>query len=187
MVKKSGIVRGYMETVLGFADKLKEEEIAACIELSHNGMSLFYNAMMSGSEAVVEACMPVILDSELSLKTRISLLEARRQSDRLGAFYMAMSMGLKDTAIKFVEGVLRSESIPDDMKLQLLQCAKPAPVKKAGTDRGATRASKAFREAATTARAEAGRRKHEHLESEFSYKVERSTLKLHQKTLLQTT
>lgn len=187
MVKKSGIVRGYMETVLGFADKLNEEDIGACLELSHNGMSLFYHAMMSGSEAVVEACMSVILDSELSLKTRISLLEARRQPDRLGAFYMAMSMGLTNTAIKFVEGVLQSENITDDTKFQLLQCAKPAHVKKTGSDRAATRVSKALKEAATTARAEAGRRKHERLESEFCYRIERSTLKLQQKTTLQTT
>nr|WP_314625927.1 hypothetical protein [uncultured Noviherbaspirillum sp.] len=187
MEKKSGIVRGYMETVLGFADKLKEEEIAACLELSHNGMSLFYHAMMNAPEAVVEACIPVILDSELSLKTKIPLLEARRQADRLGAFYMAMSMGLTNSAIKFVEGVLQNETITDDTKLQLLQCAKPAHAKKTGSDRAATRLSKALKEAATTARAEAGRRKHERLESEFCYKVERSTLKLQQKTLLQTT
>lgn len=187
MLKKSDIVRGYMETVLGFASQLTEEEIAACLELSHNGLSLFYTAMIKGTETVVEACMPVILDSELSLKTRVSLLEARRQPDRLGAFYMAMSMGLEGTAIRFVDGVLQSKNITDDKKLQLLQCAKPAPVKKAGPERSTSKASKALKEAATTARAEAGRKMHEHLEGEFCKKVERSTLKLELKTLLQTT
>jgi hypothetical protein len=187
MLKKSDIVRGYMETVLGFASQLTEEEIAACLELSHNGLSLFYTAMIKGTETVVEACMPVILDSELSLKTRVSLLEARRQPDRLGAFYMAMSMGLEGTAIRFVDGVLQSKNITDDKKLQLLQCTKPAPLKKAGPERSTSKASKALREAATTARAEAGRKMHEHLEGEFCKKVERSTLKLELKTLLQTT
>ena len=187
MLKKSDIVRGYMETVLGFASQLTEEEIAACLDLSHNGFSLFYTAMVKGTESVVEACMPVILDSELSLKTRVSLIEARRQPDRLGAFYLAMSMGLEGTAIKFVDGVLQSINITDDTKLQLLLCAKPAPVKKAGPDRGTSKVSKAFREAATTARAEAGRKKHVDLEGTFCTKVERSTLKLELKDLLQTT
>jgi hypothetical protein len=187
MVKKSGIVRVYMETVLGFVDKLKEEDIAACLELSHNGMSLFYNAMVNGAEAVVDACLPLVLGSDLSLKTKISLLEARRQFDRLGAFYMAMSLGLTNTAIKFVEGVLQSEDITDETKLQLLQCGKPAHVKKTGPDHSASKVSKAFKEAAATARAEAGRKKHERLESDFCFKVERSKLKPQHKTTLQTT
>jgi hypothetical protein len=184
MMSKSELVLGYMQTVAGFAGKLEERDIAACLELSHNGVSLFYTAMMKGTAAVVEACMSVILDAELSLKTRMSLLEARRQPDRLGAFYIAMSAGLTETALEFAQAVLRNETIANDAKVQLLQCAKPASAKKHGLD---PRASKALEKAATTARAEAERMKHARLESEFSFKVERSALSPAHKTRLQTT
>jgi hypothetical protein len=138
--------------------------------------------MIKGQADVVEACVSVILDSDLTLNTKISLLEARRSSDKVGAFYLAMSCGLQETALAFVKGVLGSEQIDDKTKCQLLQCVKPAAAKKAGSD---TPASKALKQAAGTARAEAERMKHDRLVNDFGSKVERSGLDLQMKQDLQ--
>ena len=184
MMPNSDLVRGYMETVAGFAGTLEDKEIAAFLELSHNGMSLLYTAMMEGTAEVVAACLSVILESELSLKTVISLLEARRQPDRLGAFYMAMSIGVRETALQFARDVLGNKTIANDAKFQLLQCAKPESAKKTGSDQ---RVIKALQEAATTARAEAERTGHERLVKDFDVNVEQSRLSPTQKQKLQTT
>jgi len=139
---------------------------------------------MEGTAEVVAACLSVILESELSLKTVISLLEARRQPDRLGAFYMAMSIGVRETALQFARDVLGNKTIANDAKFQLLQCAKPESAKKTGSDQ---RVIKALQEAATTARAEAERTGHERLVKDFDVNVEQSGLSPTQKQKLQTT
>jgi hypothetical protein len=180
---KPGLVRGYMETVVGFTGTVPEKEIAAALELSCDGVSLFHHAMIKGSAEVVEACVSVILDSGLSLKAKISLLEARRSSDKLGAFYLAMCCGLQDTALAFVKGVLSNTQIDDATKRLLLQCAKPAIAKKAGPD---TPASRALKEAARTARAEAEHMKQGRLVGDFDVQVERSGLAHQMKQELQT-
>jgi hypothetical protein len=101
------------------------------------------------------------------------LLEARRKPDGVGAFYLAMSCGQKETAISFVQGVLKNTELDDKTKFDLLQCIKPAPDKKTGLS---TTAKKTLKRAADTARAEAEHMKHDRLVSDFDSKVERSGL-----------
>jgi hypothetical protein len=180
---KAEIVANYMETVLGFVGVMPEPEIVGLLELSSNGASLFHHAMIEGAASVIERCMPLILDSELTLASKIVLLEARRKPDRIGAFYLAMSCGQKETANGFVQGVLKSTELDDETKLGLLQCVKPAPDKKIGSS---AHAHKTLSQAAKTARAEAERMKHHRLVSDFDSKVERSGLGTEKKYTLQT-
>jgi hypothetical protein len=178
-IDKADLVRGYMQTVVGFFGQLPEKEIAAALELSCNGISLLHHAMLKGSGDVVEACVSVILDSELSLQTKLALLEARRPTDKLGALYLAMSVGVKNTAIEFTKAVLRS-SIDKQAKLQLLRCAKPASAKKVDS-------ATVLKEAAQTAHAEAERMGHHDLATSFEMAVEHSDLNADEKLKLQTT
>ena len=185
MQGNSDLVRGYMGTVAGFAGVLPADEIVAFLELSINGQSLFHSAMKEGTANVIDACMSVILDSELGVAKKIRLLEARRQPDRLGAFYLAMSCGRKEAALSFVEAVLKTDAIEDDQeKIRLLQCVKAAPDKKTGLN---MKANEPLNQAAKTARAEAERMKHDRLASDFDYKVERSELSSADRRMLQTT
>ena len=184
MQGNSDLVRGYMETVTGFVSTLPADEIVTFLELSVGGQSLFHCAMKDGTAKVIDACMSVILGSELLEKHKIRLLEARRQPDNLGAFYLAMSCGRSEAAICFTEAVLKTEVLDDRRKVRLLQCAKPVPERKTGVD---TRANKPLNQAATTARAEAEHRKHDRLVSDFDTKVERSGLSSDDRYKLQTT
>jgi hypothetical protein len=180
---KADIVAAYIETVLGFVDVIPEPEIVGFLELSSNGASLFHYAMVEGAANVIERCMPLILDAELTLANKIVLLEARRKPDRIGAFYLAMSCGQKETATGFVQGVLKSTELDDETKLGLLQCVKPAPDRKIGSS---AQAHKMLSQAAMTARAEAERMKHHRLVGDFDSKVERSGLGRETKDTLQT-
>lgn len=170
---RADIVRVYMETVAGFAGVMNEDEITGFLELSSNGISLFHNAMINGTPDVVTACMSVILASELKPATKLLLLEARRKPDRIGAFYLAMSCGLEDTALEFVQGILTAGQIEDKAKVQLLKCAKRAPYKKVAPD---SRTGAVLAQAASTARAEAERNNHDRLAENFGFEVERSPL-----------
>jgi hypothetical protein len=190
VLSKADVVRAYMEAVVGYMeaavgskDWLKAKEIAQCLDLRWNRTSLFYTAMLKGSGIVVDACVSTILKSEILPKYKISLLEARREPDKLGAFYVAMSSGRKETALAMVQGVLASRQLDNKTKVQLLQCAKPVTAKKTGSN---TPAGKALEQAASTARAEAERMKHHDVLNEFDRKVERSLLPLSEKQKLQT-
>jgi hypothetical protein len=180
---RAEIVADYMETVLGFVGVIPEPEIVGLLELSSNGASLFHHAMIEGAADVIERCMPLILEAELTLANKIVLLEARRKPDRIGAFYLAMSGGQKETANGFVQGVLKSKELDDETKLGLLQCVKPAPDRKIGSSAAA---HKTLSQAAKTARAEAERMKHHRLVGDFDSKVERSGLGTEKKYTLQT-
>jgi hypothetical protein len=180
---KAEIVADYMETVLGFVGVIPEPEIVGLLELSSNGASLFHFAMIEGAADVIERCMPLILDAELTLASKIVLLEARRKPDRIGAFYLAMSCGQKETANGFIQDVLKSTTLNDETKLALLQCVKPAPDKKIGSS---AQAHKTLSQAAKTARAEAERMKHHRLVGDFDSKVERSGLGSEKKYTLHT-
>jgi hypothetical protein len=180
---KAELVADYMQTVLGFVGVIPEPEIVGLLELSSNGASLFHFAMIEGAADVIERCMPVILDAELTLASKIVLLEARRKPDRIGAFYLAMSCGQKETANGFVQGVLKSTELDDETKFGLLQCVKPAPDKKIGSS---AQAHKTLSQAAKTARAEAERMKHHRLVGDFDSKVERSGLGAEKRYTLQT-
>lgn len=183
MQSKPDLIGGYIETVLGFKGQLPDREIVACLELGCNGISLFHRAMIKGTAAVIDACVSRILDSELLPKHKISLLEARRQPDRLGAFYVAMSCDVKATALAFVRGVLGNAKIDDKTKFQLLQCAKLQGGNKPGPD---TRAGKELEQAAMTAYAEAERMQNHDLNEDFKRLVERSAIAHNYKTKLQT-
>lgn len=181
---KADVVRAYVEAVVGFKDQLPEKEIVQCLDLRCNGESLFHIAMIKGSGVVVDACVSTILASGLLPKYKISLIDARRQYDNLGAFYLAMSLGHRETALAMVQGVLSSPRIDSKTKVQLLRCAKLKPK---FPPKGASNspAGKALEQAASTARAEAERMKRYKLLTEFDMQVEQSMLPPGEKETLQ--
>jgi hypothetical protein len=181
---KADVVRAYVEAVVGFKDQLPEKEIVQCLDLRCNGESLFHIAMIKGSGVVVDACVSTILASGLLPKYKISLIDARRQYDNLGAFYLAMSLGHRETALAMVQGVLSSPRIDSKTKVQLLRCAKLKP---RFPPKGPSNspAGKALEQAASTARAEAERMKRYKLLTEFDMQVEQSMLPPGEKETLQ--
>lgn len=185
VLSKTDVVRAYMEAVVEFRDRFpeKEKEIVPCLDLRCKGRSLLYTAMIEGTDVVVDACVSTILASKLLPKYKTGLINARREPDKLGAFYVAMSSGRKETALMMVHRVLASKQLDNKTKVLLLQCPKPVAARKAGSD---TPAGKALEKAAGTARAEAERMRHDELLSDFDRKVERSELPLSDKQRLQT-
>jgi hypothetical protein len=175
-------VIAYMGTVAGFCGVLPAEEIAAYLALARKGMPLFHYAMMRGTAHVIEGCVSSILRSELPTETKISFLEARRESDNLGAFYMAMYMGYEDRMTAFVKAVLNDSETNPATKIELLQCAKIALPANAKLEKSA---GTAWKDTAPTARSAAEQKEHHKVVEEFDYLVEHSNLNLDQKQKLQ--
>jgi hypothetical protein len=175
-------ITAYMKTVAGFQDVLPAAEIAAYLALAKKDTPLFHYAMMRGTPHVIQACVSFILGSELPTATRISLLEARRAPDNLGAFYMAMYMGYQHQMTAYVKTILESSQIDPATKMELLQCVKIARPDKANLEKSVL---KAWEESGPTARAAAVHKKHHEAVKQFDYLVERSNLDLDQKQRLQ--
>lgn len=175
-------VIAYMGTVAGFCGVLPAGEIAAYLALARKGMPLFHYAMMRGTAHVIEGCVSFILRSELPTETKISFLEARRASDNLGAFYMAMYMGYQDQMTAFVKAIVNDSETDPATKIELLQCAKMALPANADLGKSAVTA---WESTAPTARSAAVQKKRHRLVEQFDFLVERSNLKLDQKQKLQ--
>ena len=176
-------ITAYMETVAGFRDVLPPAEIAAYLALARKDMPLFHYAMMRGTAHVIQACVSIILASELPTETKISFLEARRAPDNLGALYMAMYMGYQDQMTAFVKTILEDSQISLATKIELLQCAKIARPDKADLEKSAL---EAWEQSGPTARFVAEQRNHQKLVKQFDYLVEHSNLSIEQKNKLQT-
>ena len=174
-------INAYLQSVLVYCNVLPPEQLAAFVELAGNGATLFQCAMAHGTKKVIQGIMSAILGSGLPESTRIALIQARRQSDKLGAFYLAMSVGNGEQAEAFVESILDSK-IGDEAKFELLQCAKIALPEKSNLDPDI---AKQWKKAATTARAEAERMKHHTLVIKVGHMIERSMLSRDQRDVLQ--
>ena len=125
-------VSAYIKAVLEYCATLDPEEvsqpkISKLLEFrDKEGRSSFYMAMMDGSPDVITAYARAVMDSALPEATKVDLLEARRDPDRFGAFFIAMAMADTPRVHAFMTTVLENNTITPEAKTNLLRCKKAA-------------------------------------------------------------